>query len=153
MTYSLLASISFSTLSGDSSFSFDSSLFLCLPILGDSLLVCFCFLNWSALTPCLCGVTPCLCYGRSPVGFSGAVSLISWTWFSWDALYAIYVGSQDVTGFWSWLGHSLADWGSLHPPRLVCCCAVVSRTKPQSPGNKSTPEQIILSTIPLSTPN
>ena len=121
---------------------FNGRLFLCLPILGETLLVCFCFLNWSALTPCLCGVNFC---GRRPVRLSGAVSLISWTWCSFDAVYAIYVGSLGVLGFWLfWVCSSLdpslqlADWGSLLPLHQVCCCAGAARTKSQSPGNKPT---------------
>ena len=122
MSDRLLASISFNTLSGDSSFPFDWRLFLCLPVLG-SLLVCFCFLNWSVLTPWVCGVN---FYGRRPVRFNGAFSLISWTCCSWAV---IYVGSLDVFGFSLLLGLSLVGpwfqlvyWGWLHPPCLVCYC-------------------------------
>ena len=122
---------------------FNGRLFLCLPILGETLLVCFCFLNWSALTPCFCGVN---FYDRRPVGFSGVVSLIYWTWCSWDALYAIYVGSLVVIGFWLLLGHclvgpslQLVDWGS---PGLVCYCAGAAQTKSQSLRNKPTPGKI-----------
>ena len=144
--HSLIASMSFSTLSGDSSFPFNWGLFLCLLILGKALLVCFWFLNCSALTPCLCGVN---FYGKTPLGISGAVSLISWTWHFWDALYALYFDSLDVIGFWLLFSHSfmglflqLDHWGSLHPPCLVCCCAGTARTKPhflnKSSGNNPT---------------
>ena len=68
----------------------------------------------------------CEFYGRRPVRFKGAVSLITWTSCSWDALYAVCVGSLDVTGFWLLLSCSLVgsslqlvDWGSLHPPHLA----------------------------------
>ena len=137
---SWLASISLSILSVDSSFHL--GIVSLSPIICETLLVCFCFLNWSVLTPWVCGVN---FYCRRPMRFSGSVSFITWTWCSWVALYAFYVGSLDVIGFWLLLGHSLVgpslqlvDWGSLYPPRLVCCCAGASRTKPQIPGNKPT---------------
>ena len=84
-----------------------------------------------------------------PVRYSRAVSLITLTWCSWDVLYAFYAGFLHVIGFWLLLGHSfmgpslsLVDWGSLCPPRLICCCAGAAWTKPQSPGNKPTPTNI-----------
>ena len=133
------------SLSEDSSFPFHRMSFLCL-IICETLLVCLCFLNWSVLTPWVCGVN---FYGRRPVRFSGAISLISWAWRSWDALYAIYVGSLDIIVFWLLLGHSvldtslwLVDWRPLCPPCLVCCCAYPARTKPQRPGNKPTSAEI-----------
>ena len=83
-------------------------------------------------------------YGRRPVRFSGAVSLISWMWCSWEA-YVVYIGFLDVIGVWLLLGLSLVgpslklvDCGSLHPRCLVCYCVGGARTKPQSPWNKST---------------
>ena len=70
-------------------------------------------------------------YGRMPVGFSGAVSLISWARWSWAV---VYVGSLYVFWFWLLLGLplvgpslQLVNWGSLHPPHLVFCCAGVDR--------------------------
>ena len=70
-------------------------------------------------------------YGRMPVGFSGAISLIFWAPWSWAV---IYVGSLYVFGFWLWLGlsvvgHSLklANWGSLPLPLLAFCCAGMGR--------------------------
>ena len=99
------------------------ALFLCLPIVCESLLVSLCFLNWSVLSPWVYGVN---FYGRMPVGFSGAVSLISWTHWPWAV---VYIGSLYVFGFWLLLGVSLVgpslqlvNWGSLHPPPM---CSVV----------------------------
>ena len=67
--------------------------------------------------------------GRSPVGLSGTVSPNSWAGFSRDALYAIYVGSLVVIGFWLLLAlslggfpHWLAGWESHPPPHLAQCC-------------------------------
>ena len=65
---------------------------------------CLSFLNWSVLTPLVCDVN---FYDRTPVRFSDAVSLIPWTWCSWDALYAFSAGFLDVIGFCLLLGHSL----------------------------------------------
>ena len=101
------------------------------PIICGTLLVCFCFLNWSVLIFWLCGMN---FYGGRHVKYSGAVSLITWTWCSWDALYAFYAGSLDVFGFLLLLGLSLLgpslqlfDWGSLWPPHLVCSCEGADR--------------------------
>ena len=111
-----------------------------------TLLVCFCVLDWSALTPCLHGVIFC---GRRSVGLSGAASLITWAWRSWAALYAINVGSLVVVGFWLLLGRSfggpslwMAECKSPRLPHLVCYCTGASRTKPNSPGNKTTPAKL-----------
>ena len=137
-----LVSISFSILSEDSSFPLDWGLFLCLPIICGTLLVCFCFLNLSILTIWLCDVN---FYDGRSVRFSGSVSLIIWTGWFWDALDAFYADSLDVIGFWLLLGISLVgpslqlfDWGSILPPHLVCCCAGVAWSKPQSWRSKPT---------------
>ena len=123
-----LASISLSIPSEAFSSPFIWDLFLCLPIVCETLLVNLCFLNWYVLTPWVCGVN---FSGRRPVRLSGAVSLISWTCCSW---YAVYIGSLYVFGFWLLLGLSLVgpslqlvNCGSLHPPHLVCCCAGADR--------------------------
>ena len=99
-----------------------------------------CILDWFALTPCLHGMSFC---GRRPVGLSGTVSLISLAWYSWAALYAIYIGSLDIILFWLFWSHSLvgsslqlAHWESLYPPCLLYCCTGAARTKLNSPGNK-----------------
>ena len=120
--------MSFSIFSKASSFPFIWGLFLCLPIVCETLLVSLCFLNWSVLTPWVCGVK---FYDRRPVRCSGEVSLIPWTWCSWAL---VYVSSLDVFGFWLLLGVSLGGpslqlvtWGSLSPPHLVCCCAGAER--------------------------
>ena len=140
---SWLVPVSFRILSEDSSFPFPWGLFPCLPIVCETLLVSLCFLNWSVLTSWVCDVN---FYGRRPVRFSSAVSWISWSCCSWDA---VYVDSLDEIGFWLVLGHSLVDlpfqlvgWGSLRPPRLVCCCAGAARRKTQSPENKPTSTKI-----------
>ena len=70
-------------------------LFLCLPILGDSSCLFLC-IRFICFDPCLHGVN---FYCKIPMGFIGAVSLISWTSCSWDPLYAIYVGSLAIIGF------------------------------------------------------
>ena len=120
-----LASILFSTLWGFL-ISIYWWLFLCLPIICETILICFCFFNLWILTPWVYFMN---FYGRRPVRFSGAVSLISWTCCSWDALYAIYVACLDVIGFWLLLCHSLlspsfqlVDWALLCPLCFVCCC-------------------------------
>ena len=126
---SWLASFSVSILSEASSFPFIWGLFLCLPIICETLLVSLCFLNWySVLTRWVSGVN---FYGRTPVRFSSAVSLISWACWSWAV---IYVGSLYVLGFQFLLSLSLVGlsyqvviWGSVCPPRLVFCCAGVGR--------------------------
>ena len=125
---SWLASFSVSILSEASSFPFIWGLFLCLPIVCKTLLVSLCFLNWSVLTPWVSGMN---FYGRIPVSFSGAVSLISWAHWSWAV---VYVGSLYVFGFWFLLGvslvgpsHQLVIWGSVCPLHLVFCCAGVGR--------------------------
>ena len=88
-------------------------------------------------------------YGRRTVRFNGAVSLISWTWFSWDTLYDVYVGSLDVIEFWlSFFCRSFPPPGWLRVTLLttsVCCFAGAARTKPQSPGNKPTSVKITTS--------
>ena len=157
VSYSWLASISFSILSEGSSFPLDLGLFLCLPTVYGTLLVCLCFLNLPVLSFWLCGVN---FYGGRPVRYGGAVSLITWTWCSCDALYAFYVCSLDVIGFWLLLGLSfvlpsllLVGWGPLNPPCPVCCCARAARTKPQSPGDKPAPTNTTPPTTPLSTAN
>ena len=77
MSDKLLASISFSSFSCDSPPLFlNQRLFLCFLSLGDSF-CCFYVLHWSALSPCLHGVA---FWGRSPVGFSDAFSLMSLAW-------------------------------------------------------------------------
>ena len=118
--------LSFSIPSEASSFPFIWGLFLCLPIFCETLLLSLCFLNWSVLTPWICGVN---FYGRRPMRFSGAVSLISWICCS---SVVIYVGSLYVFVFWLLLGLSLVgpplqlvNWRSLCPPPLVFCCAGV----------------------------
>ena len=121
---SWLASFSVSILSQASSFPFIWGLFLCLPVVCETLLVSLCFLNRSVLTPRVSGVK---FYGRRSARFSGAVSLISWARWSWAV---VYVGALYVFGFWLLLGlslvgpcHQLVNWGSLSPPALVICCA------------------------------
>ena len=116
---SWLASISVSILSEASSFPFIWGLFLCLPIVCETLLVSLCFLNWSVLTPWVCGVN---FSGRRPVRLSGAVSLISWSYWPWAL---VSVGSVYVFGFWFLLGlslvglcHQLVIWGAV--PHLLC---------------------------------
>ena len=123
---SWLASFSVSILSEASSFPFIWGLFLCVPIVCETLLVSLCFLNWSILTPWVYGRN---LYGRIPVGFSGAVSLISWAHWSFAV---VYFGSLYVFGLWLLLGLSLmgpslelVNWVSLHPPYLVLCCTDV----------------------------
>ena len=125
---SCFASISFSILSEASSFPFIWGLFICLPIVCETLLVSLCFLNWSVLTPLVYGVN---LYARITVRFSAVVSLISWAYWSWAI---IYVDSLYVFGFSLLLGFSLVgpslqlvNWWSLHPPCLVFCCAGVDR--------------------------
>ena len=97
-------------------------------------LVCFCILDYSALTLCLCGVTVVGHLWDSVVKTPS-----SWTWCPWDAICALYVVSVVVTGLWLLFSHSLvgfslwlADWESLCPPHLVCCCTDAARTKPNS---------------------
>ena len=87
-----------------------------------TLFVCFCLLDLSALTPCLCRVAFC---GKRPVGLNGLVSLFSWPGCFWGALYVTYVGCLVVVGFWLLSGHSLLgpsfrldDWESHCPPFL-----------------------------------
>ena len=123
-----LASISFSIYSEASSFPFIWGLFLCLPMVCQTLLVSLCFLIWSVLTPWVYGVN---FHGRRPVRFSGAVSLISWARWSWSVAYVV---SVYIFGFWLLLGLSLVgpslqlvNWGSLHPPPPLFCCAGVGR--------------------------
>ena len=125
---SWLASLSVCFLSEAASFPFIWGLFLCLPIVWETLLVSLCFLSWSVLTPWVFGVNVC---DRIRVRFSGVVSLFSWAHWSWAL---IYVGSLYVFGFWLMLGLclvglplQLVNWGSLHPPHLVFCCAGVAR--------------------------
>ena len=105
--------------------SFFWGLFLCLPIVCGTFLVSLCFLHWSVLSRWVYGMN---FYGRMPVGFSGAVSLISWALWFWAV---IYVGSLYVFGFWLLLGLylvgpslELVNWGSLHQPCLVFCCGI-----------------------------
>ena len=120
--------LSFSIPSEASSFPFIWGLFLCLPIVCETLPVSLCCLSWSVLTPWIYGVNFC---GRIPVRFSGTISLISQPYWSWAVNY---VGSLYVLGFWLLLGlslmslsHQLVIWGSVCPPPLVFCCAGVGR--------------------------
>ena len=125
---SWLASFSVSILSEVSSFPFFWGLFLCLPIVCEILPVSLCFLSCSVLTPWVFGVN---FRGKIPVRFSGTVSLISQSYWSWAV---VSVGSVYVFGFWFLLGlslvglsHQLVIWGSVCPPPLVFCCAGVGR--------------------------
>ena len=127
---SWLASFSVSILSEASSFPFIWGLFLCLPIVCETLPVNLCFWICSVLTPWVnfYGVNFC---GRIPVRFSGIVSLISRSYWSWAV---VYVGSVYVFGFRFLLGlslvglsHQLVIWGSVYLPPLVFCCAGVGR--------------------------
>ena len=86
--------------------------FVCLPIVCETLPVSLCFLSCCVVTPWIYGVNFC---GRVPVRFSGTVSLISWAYWSWAV---VYVGSMYVFGFWLLLGlslvdssHQLVNWG------------------------------------------
>ena len=103
--------------------------------------VCFYILNWSAFILCLRKVT---FYGRSLVRLSGLLSLNSWTVNSKDALYAVYVGSFVLIGFWLLLTHFLvgsplwlADLESQPPSYLVCCCTGTARIKQNNPANNT----------------
>ena len=111
---SWLTSISFSILSEDSSFPFIWGLFLCLPIVCETLPVSLCFLSCSVLTPWINGVNVC---GRIPVKFSCTVSLISGAYCSWAV---VYVGSVCVFGFWFLLGVSFLQ--------VVCLMVTFSPT-------------------------
>ena len=134
MSDSLLATISF-------------SFFLGIPpffLIGGSphfrtLLVCFCFLDWSALTPCLCGVN---FYVRTPVGFSGAVSLISWAGCSRHVLCVGYVDSPIAFGSrFLWPIHCgifpLAGWEAQTPPHFVSHCTGADKAKPNNTETKN----------------
>ena len=90
---SWLASFSFSIPFETSSFpSFEE----CLSShLFETFHVILCFLHWSVLTLWIYGVNFCC---RTPVRFSGTVSLISRAHWSWAV---VYVGSVDVFGFCS----------------------------------------------------
>ena len=125
---SWLASLSFSIASETSPFPFIWGLFLCLPIVFETLPVSLCFLKYSVLVSWVYGVNFC---GRIPVRFRGTASLISQSYWSWAVVYA---GSVYVFGFWFLLGlslvgpsHQLVIWGSVCPLPLVFCCAGVGR--------------------------
>ena len=90
---SWLASFSFSIVSETSSVPFICSLFLCLPIVCETLPVSLCFLSCSVLSPWVFGVKFC---DKIPVRFSGTVSLVSRSYWSWAV---VYVGSVYVFGF------------------------------------------------------
>ena len=113
---SWLACFSFSIVSETSPFPFIWGLFLCLPIVCETLPVSLCFLSCSVLTPWVFGVNFC---DRIPVRFSGTVSLISQSFWS---CAVVYVGSVYVFGCWFLLGlslvglpHQLVIWGSVCP--------------------------------------
>ena len=125
---SWLASISYNILFEASSFPFIWGLFLCLPIVCETLPDSLCFLSCSVLTPWIYGVH---FFGRIAVRFSGTVFLISKAYWPWGV---VYVGSVFIFGFWLLLGlslvgpsHQLVTWGSVCPLPLVFCCAGVGR--------------------------
>ena len=125
---SWLASFSFSIVSETSLFPLIWGLVLCLSIVYETLPVSLSFLSSSVLTPLVFGVNFC---GRIPVRFSGTVSLISRSYWSWTV---VYVASVYVFGFWFLLGlclvglsHQLVMWGSAFPPPLVYSCGGVGR--------------------------
>ena len=98
----LLASISFSSFTGESSIPFDCRFFLFVPLLGDSfcLFVLFLVLSFAS---CLCRVNFC---GRNSVGLNGVVSLFSMSGCSRVSPFSICVGSVCVgfpmLGFTCW---------------------------------------------------
>ena len=120
---SLLAAISFSSFTGESSIPFYCRLFLCLSILDDS----FCLFLWFWMlwfASCLHRVNFC---GRKSVGFSGTLSFFSLSWCSRVPLSSICVGSLVVLGFYLLVapllvGYHLQQvyWYSQLPPYLVC---------------------------------
>ena len=122
VSYSLLASISFSSFSRMSSIPFDSEFFLWLPILGNS----FCLFLWFSMlcfSICLYKVSFC---GSSSMGFRVAVSLISLSGFYRVALSSICVGSLLLEPYLL-VDPLLVDspvqqayWYSHLPPCLVC---------------------------------
>ena len=125
---SWLASFSVRIVCETSPFPFIWGSHLCLPIFCETLPVSLCFLSCCVLSSWVYGVNFC---GRIPVRFSGTVSLISRSYWSWAV---VYVGSVYVFGFWFLLGlslvglsHQLVTWGSVCPPPLVFCCAGVGR--------------------------
>ena len=114
MSDSLLASISFSHFTGDSSIPFDWRLFLCLPILGFHIF-CFDISGYSILPACICGVA---FFSKSSVGLLGTVSLISLSGCSRVVISSVCVSSPVVFGlylfvasFW-WVLLSIGITGS-----------------------------------------
>ena len=123
MSDRVLASISFGTLSGDSSFPFDCWLFLCLPILGDSSCL-FLQIQMLCFASCVCRANFC---GRSSVGLSHLVSLIFLSGCFRVALSSICIVSLFVIGLYLLVAPLLASsllqqvyWSSQLPHCLVC---------------------------------
>ena len=109
---SLVTFISFSSFSGESSIPFDCMFFFCLPILGDSVCLFLCFLVFR-FASCLCRVN---FYGRNCMGFSGVISLISFSVCSKFALSSVSVGFLVVLGFVPFGGSFI---GSFSPPASI----------------------------------
>lgn len=119
MSDKVFASISFSSFSRGSLHSFIWWMFPCLPNLADSFCLFLCVR--SALTPCLHGVA---LWDRSPMGPSGAVSLISWDGCSRNGPCVSYVGYPLIFGSWLLLAcllvSPLAGWLPGSTPTTSC---------------------------------
>ena len=147
MSDKLLTSLSFSSFSGDSSYSFILVMFF-VSLYWLPLCVCFYVLSRYAMTSSLGRVALC---SSCPVGKSGMFSLITWGGYSRNVLPVGYVDPPVLIECWLLLGLLcmgvtlwLADCEDQIWPQCMSCCVGADHTKQNLPQQSLVPAEISL---------